>query len=299
MPGTGTLNGWTIGFIGLGLMGRPMAENLLSSGARVVGHNRSRAAVEDLRARGLRPARSPGEVAGATDAVILMLPDTDAVEEVLLGDRGVVAGLRADALVIDMGTTAVMPTRRFAAEVSGAGGRYVDAPVSGGAVGAREATLSIMAGGAPDAFERARPVLETLGRNVSHIGDVGAGQVAKTVNQVIVGLTIGAVSEALILAETAGVDPARVRDALMGGFATSRILELHGKRMIDGDFEPGGRARTQRKDMFEAAEFAAALGIELPALNLNLELYDRLLERGWGDLDHSALYKLVKDVQKP
>ena len=168
MPGTGTLNGRTIGFVGLGLMGRPMAENLLSSGARVVGHNRSRAVVEDLRARGLRPARSPAEVAGAADAVILMLPDTDAVEEVLLGARGVVAGLRADALVIDMGTTAVMPTRRFAAAVSGVGGRYVDAPVSGGAVGAREATLSIMAGGTPDAFERARPVLETLGRNVSH-----------------------------------------------------------------------------------------------------------------------------------
>ncbi len=295
----GPLDGRTIGFIGLGLMGRPMAENLLSAGARVVGHNRSRAVVEELRARGLRPAGGPGEAAEAADTVILMLPDTDAVEEVLLGERGVVAGLRAGALVIDMGTTAVPPTRRFAAAVAGAGGRYVDAPVSGGAVGARDAALSIMAGGAPEDFERARPVFEVLGRNVSLVGGVGAGQVAKTVNQVIVGLTIGAVAEALVLAEAAGVDPARVRDALMGGFASSRILELHGKRMIDGDFTPGGRARTQRKDMFEAAEFAAALGIELPALNLNLELYDRLLERGWGDLDHSALHKLVRDVQKP
>ena len=156
-----------------------------------------------------------------------------------------------------------------------------------------------MAGGSPEDFAHLEPVMAHLARRFTLMGPVGAGQTAKLVNQVIVGLTIGAVSEALILAETAGVDPARVRDALMGGFATSRILELHGKRMIDGDFKPGGRARTQRKDMFEAAEFAAALGIELPALNLNLELYDRLLERGWGDLDHSALYKLVKDVQKP
>ncbi len=297
MARTAALDGRTIGFIGLGLMGRPMAENLLAAGASVVGHNRSRAVVEDLSAKGLRPARDPRDVAETADTLIFMLPDTDAVEIVLLGGRGVVEGLRPDALVIDMGTTAVMATRRFAAAVAGADGRYVDAPVSGGAVGARDGALSIMAGGNSDAFGRAKPVFEVLGRNVSHVGDVGAGQVTKTVNQVIVGLTIGAVAEALVLAAAAGVDPARVRDALMGGFATSRILELHGKRMIDGDFDPGGRARTQRKDMFEAVEFASALGIDLPALNLNLELYDKLLARGWGDLDHSALHKLIEDIQ--
>lgn len=292
------LDGRTIGFIGLGLMGRPMTENLLAAGASVVGHNRSQAVIEELSANGLRPARSPGEVAEAADTIILMLPDTDTVERTLLGEQGIVGGLRADALVIDMGTTAVMATRRFASAVAEAGGHYVDAPVSGGAVGARDAALSIMVGASPEAFDRAEPIFEVLGRNISHVGDVSAGQVAKTVNQVIVGLTIGAVSEALVLAETAGVDPAKVRDALIGGFATSRILELHGKRMIDDNFEPGGRAKTQRKDMFEATEFASTLGIELPALNLNLELYDKLLDRGWGDLDHSALYKLIKDLQK-
>ncbi len=292
------LDGRTIGFIGLGLMGRPMTENLLAAGASVVGYNRSQAVIEELSASGLRPARSPSEVAEAADAVILMLPDTDTVQQILLGEQGVVGGLQAHALVIDMGTTAVMATRRFASAVVDAGGHYVDAPVSGGAVGARDAALSIMVGGSSEAFDRAQPIFKVLGRNISHVGDVSAGQVAKTVNQVIVGLTIGAVSEALVLAETAGVDPAKVRDALIGGFATSRILELHGKRMIDDNFEPGGRAKTQRKDMFEATEFASTLGIELPALNLNLELYDKLLDRGWGDLDHSALYKLIKDFQK-
>ena len=292
------LDGRTIGFIGLGLMGRPMTENLLAAGASVVGYNRSQAVIEELSASGLRPARSPSEVAEAADTVILMLPDTDTVQQILLGEQGVVGDLQTDALVIDMGTTAVMATRQFASAVADAGGHYVDAPVSGGAVGARDAALSIMVGGSLEAFDRAEPIFKVLGRNISHVGDVSAGQVAKTVNQVIVGLTIGAVSEALVLAETAGVDPAKVRDALIGGFATSRILELHGKRMIDDNFEPGGRAKTQRKDMFEATEFASTLGIELPALNLNLELYDKLLDRGWGDLDHSALYKLIKDLQK-
>ena len=292
------LDGRTIGFIGLGLMGRPMTENLLAAGASVVGYNRSQAVIEELSASGLRPARSPSEVAEAADTVILMLPDTDTVQQILLGEQGVVGDLQTDALVIDMGTTAVMATRRFASAVADAGGHYMDAPVSGGAVGARDAALSIMVGGSLEAFDRAEPIFKVLGRNISHVGDVSAGQVAKTVNQVIVGLTIGAVSEALVLAETAGVDPAKVRDALIGGFATSRILELHGKRMIDDNFEPGGRAKTQRKDMFEATEFASTLGIELPALNLNLELYDKLLDRGWGDLDHSALYKLIKDLQK-
>ncbi len=222
------LDGRTIGFIGLGLMGRPMTENLLAAGASVVGYNRSQAVIEELSASGLRPARSPSEVAEAADTVILMLPDTDTVQQILLGEQGVVGGLQAHALVIDMGTTAVMATRRFASAVADAGGHYVDAPVSGGAVGARDAALSIMVGGSPEAFDRAQPIFEVLGRNISHVGDISAGQVAKTVNQVIVGLTIGAVSEALVLAETAGVDPAKVRDALIGGFATSEFWSCMG-----------------------------------------------------------------------
>ena len=295
----GALQGSKIGFIGLGLMGRPMTENILAAGASVVGHNRSQKVVEELSAKGLVPGATPSKVGDASDTVILMLPDTETVEKILLGDDGVVHGLQRGGLVIDMGTTAVMATRQFATAIEEAGGQYVDAPVSGGAVGAQSASLSIMAGGSEDAFARAQSIFDVLGQNVSHVGGVGAGQVTKTVNQVIVGLTIGAVSEALVLAESAGVDPAKVREALMGGFATSRILELHGKRMIEDNFEPGGRAKTQRKDMFEATEFASALGIELPALKLNLELYDKLLERGWGELDHSALYKLIKDIQNP
>ena len=294
----GTLEGQTIGFIGIGLMGRPMTENLLSASASVIGHNRSQQVVEDLSAKGLTPAAAPKNVAETADTVILMLPDTGTVEHILFGESGVIEGIQSGSLVIDMGTTAVMATRQFAAAIEEAGGDYVDAPVSGGAVGAQGASLSIMAGGSDTAFGRAQPIFEVLGQNISHVGDASAGQVTKTVNQVIVGLTIGAVSEALVLAESAGVDPAKVREALMGGFATSRILELHGKRMIEDNFEPGGRAKTQRKDMFEAIEFASALGIKLPALNLNLELYDKLLERGWGELDHSALYKLIKDIRK-
>ncbi len=169
----------------------------------------------------------------------------------------------------------------------------MDAPVSGGVVGAEQASLAIMAGGSDDAIARARPLLEILGANVTHVGEVSAGQVAKAANQVIVGLTIGAVAEALALAKRAGVDPAKVRAALRGGFADSRIMELHGQRMIDGEFAPGGKVVTQRKDMFQALQLAHAFDLELPATDLNMTLYDQLIESGGGDLDHSALFKVI------
>ena len=282
-----------IGFIGLGLMGAPMARNLGRAGIDLVIHNRSRPIVDALAAEGMRPAPSPRAVAAAADAVILMLTDTAAVEAVLLGDEGVLAGLRAGALVIDMGTTKALATRDFAGRTAAAGGAYVDAPVSGGEVGAKAATLTIMAGGAAAAVERAMPLLRLLGAAVTHVGPVGAGQVAKSANQAIVGLTIGAVAEALTLAKKAGADPAKVREALMGGFAASRILELHGQRMIDGTFAPGGRVTTQRKDVADALELAAAVGAELPALKLSLGLWDDLIAAGHGGLDHSALIKRI------
>lgn len=288
------LSGRTIGFVGLGLMGKPMARNLQRAGAQMVICNRSQDVVEELAAEGMQPAASPAEVAADAGTVILMLPDTPAVERVVLGEGGIVSGLRPDGLVIDMGTTKVPETRRFAAAVATAGGDYVDAPVSGGTIGAIEGALIIMAGGGEAALARVRPVLEVLGKRTTHVGDVGAGQIAKAANQVIVGLNIGAVAEALTLARRAGADPARVREALQGGFADSRILEVHGKRMVDGTFAPGGKCTTQRKDLSQALELAGELGFALPATQLCMELYDKVIAAGHGDLDHSALIKALE-----
>lgn len=283
-----------IGVIGLGLMGKPMAANLHAAGYRVYIHNRSRPVVDELAARGMKACASPAEVAGRADIIILMLSDTDAVEKVLFGEHGLVDGLGRDQVVIDMGTTDATATRRFAGRVEERGARYVDAPVSGGQVGAEEAALTIMVGAAADDFDRVRPVLQALGKNVTRVGEVGAGQVAKAANQVIVGLTIGAVAEAINLARCAGVDPAKMREAFKGGFAWSRIMELHGQRMIDDQFEPGGKVATQRKDLAQALALAEQVGARMPATRLNLDLYEQLVSRGCGDLDHSALIKMLE-----
>lgn len=288
-----SLQGQEIGFIGLGLMGRPMCKNLQLAGASLIIYNRSRAKVDEFAKQGMAPATSPRQVAERTDTVVIMVSDTPAVEEVLTAPDGVLAGLKPGALVIDMGTTAVQATRKLAGEVRKKGAEYLDAPVSGGVVGAEAATLAIMVGGLDIAVERAMPLFEVLGKNITHVGDVGAGQVAKAANQVIVGLTIGAVAEALTLAKRSGVDPAMVRKALQGGFAGSRILEVHGERMVKGTFDPGGKAVIQRKDLAQALELAQSFDLELPATRLNMRLYDRLIESGGGELDHSALIKVI------
>jgi 3-hydroxyisobutyrate dehydrogenase-like beta-hydroxyacid dehydrogenase len=288
-----TLDGQTIGFIGLGLMGRHMARNLQAAGAALIIHNRSQGVIEELATEGMTAAATPGDVAAKSEAVILMLPDTPAVETVLRGPGGVLSGLTPDTLVIDMGTTKVIATRGFAADVEAAGGIYVDAPVSGGTIGAEGGTLTIMAGGTDATIARAQPLFDVLGQKTTHVGLISTGQVAKAANQVIVGLNIGAVAEALVLAKKAGADPARVREALGGGFADSRILEVHGQRMIDGAFAPGGKCTTQRKDMDQALELAAELGFEMPATALGRDLYDKLINAGHGDLDHSALIKAI------
>lgn len=288
-----SLQGQDIGFVGLGLMGRPMCKNLQLAGANLVIYNRSRAKVDEMAKQGMSPASSPREVAERTDTVIIMVSDTPAVEKVLTAPDGIIAGLKPGALVIDMGTTAVQATRKLAGEVRRKGAEYIDAPVSGGVLGAEAATLAIMAGGLDIAMARAMPLFEVLGKNITHVGGVGAGQVAKAANQVIVGLTIGAVAEALTLAKRSGVDPARVRKALQGGFAASRILEVHGERMVKGTFEPGGKAVIQRKDLSQALDLAHSVGLELPATALNMSLYDRLIESGGGALDHSALVKVI------
>lgn len=289
------LAGTVVGFIGLGLMGRPMSLNLLAAGARVIVHSRSPDPVQELAEAGAVPVSSPASVAAKADTVITMLPDTPAVETVLLGTGGVVEGLKPGSLVIDMGTTGVMATRDFASVIEKAGGAYVDAPVSGGTIGAGDGTLVIMAGGSGEAVARAEAIFGVLGSRATHVGAVGTGQVAKAANQVIVGLNIGAVAEALTLAAKAGADPAKVREALRGGFADSRILEVHGQRMVDGDFRPGGKVTTQFKDLTQALELAAELGFSLPATALNRDLYARLIEAGHGDLDHSALIKAIAE----
>lgn len=286
-----SLKDYTLGFIGLGLMGRPMCLNLYQAGARLFIHNRSPEAARRLERPGIVAVASPAEVARSANIILLMVADTPAVEQVLFGKSGLVEGLQKNALVIDMGTTAVVPTREFASRLRQTGAEYIDAPVSGGEIGAINGTLTIMAGGNTEAIQRALPLFDVLGSKFTHVGDIGAGQIAKAANQVIVGLNIGAVAEALALARSAGADPAKVREALMGGFAGSRILEVHGQRMIEKNFKPGGKITTQYKDLVQALELATLYGLELPATQLNAELYKSLIDQGLGNLDHSALIK--------
>jgi len=271
-----------------------MCLNLHKAGARMIVYNRSRAVIDQVDRPGIVAADSPADVARSASIVLLMVSDTPAVEQVLFGEYGILSGLNADSLIIDMGTTSVVATRKYARRIQDAGAAYVDAPVSGGEIGAIDASLAIMAGGDNEAIARARAVFDILGSRFTHVGGIGAGQVAKAANQIIVGLNIGAVAEALALAQSAGADPARVREALMGGFAASRILEVHGQRMIDGDFMPGAKVSTQYKDLVQALELGGRYEQELPATELNLSLYQSLIENGQGDLDHSALIKVLK-----
>lgn len=289
-----SLQGHTLGFVGLGLMGKPMAVNLHAQGAHVYINNRSQGVVDELAGAGLFRAPTPRDAARHADIVVLMLPDTSAVEAVLFGKDGVAEGVGPNTLIVDMGTTEATATRAFAKRIEALGGSYVDAPVSGGTIGAETGTLVFMVGGTNAAFDRVRPVLDVLGKSAVHIGDVGTGQVAKAANQVIVGLTISAVGEALKLAERAGADPAKVREALSGGFAGSRILEVHGQRMIDGEFTPGGKCVTQRKDLYQALKLAAEHDLNLPTTALVMEQYDVLIDAGFGELDHAALIKVLE-----
>ena len=294
----GALDGHAIALVGVGVMGRWMASHLAATGAAMMLHNRTRAKAEAAAAPGVSVADTPAEAARGRGMVILMVTDTQAAEAALFGRGGIAEGLSAGALVIDMGTTAVAATRSFAQRLAERGVDFLDAPVSGGEAAAKSAALTIMAGGSERDFARAKPVFEMLGRTITHVGGIGAGQVAKAANQAIVALTIAAVAEALTLAKRAGVDPARVRDAIRGGFAESRILEVHGRRMIEGDFAPGGRVKIQRKDVAQALDLAESVGLELPSLRLSLGLWDKMIARGWGDLDHSALIKLIDEGER-
>jgi 2-hydroxy-3-oxopropionate reductase len=282
-----------IGFIGLGLMGRPMASNLIKGG-HTLFLNRVKPVSQPLVDQGGKAVDTPRAAAEAGDVIILMVPDTPDVERVLFGPDGVAEGLSPGKLVIDMSSISPVATKQFAARIAEKGCDYVDAPVSGGEVGAKNASLTIMCGGKESAFARARPLFELMGKNITLVGGVGDGQTTKVANQIIVGLTIEAVSEALMFAEKAGADPAKVRAALMGGFASSRILELHGERMIKETFEPGFRIRLHRKDMKLAIDAGQALSLALPNAAATHQLMSAAVGRGDGDLDHSALIRTLK-----
>ncbi len=281
-----------IGFIGLGVMGRPMAEHLIDAG-HTLHLSRVKENSQKLVARGGKSAASAKAVAEASDIVILMLPDTPDVEAVLFGPDGVASGLTEGKLVIDMSSISPVATKAFARRIEALGCDYLDAPVSGGEVGAKAASLTIMVGGQQHVFERARPLFEKMGKNITLIGGVGDGQTAKVANQIIVGVTIEAVAEALLFARSAGADPAKVRSALMGGFASSRILEVHGERMVTEAFEPGFRIRLHRKDMTLAVDAARALDLSLPNTAATQQLMNAAIANGDGERDHSALIRTL------
>jgi len=285
-----------IGFIGLGIMGKPMARNLIKAKYPLVVHDRNRGPVDELAAEGATPATSSKEVTEQSDVVITMLPDSPDVEKVVFGKDGVLEGVSSGMLFIDMSTIAPATARSVYETLKAKGVESLDAPVSGGEVGAKEATLSIMVGGIEDAFQRAMPIFEVMGKNIVLIGEPGAGQVTKACNQIVVGVTIQAVSEALILARKSGVDPARVREALLGGFAKSRILELHGQRIIDRTFQPGFRIRLHRKDLGIALQTGRELSLPLMTTSTVAELMNALIARGDGDLDHSSLALLLDQL---
>jgi 2-hydroxy-3-oxopropionate reductase len=279
-----------VGFIGLGIMGKPMAKNLLAAGLDVTVHSRSPGPVDEVVDAGATKASRPAEVAAASDVTITMLPDTPDVEQVLTGAGGVLEGAARGSLVIDMSSIDPAPTRAMAETFAASDVAMLDAPVSGGERGAIDATLSIMVGGDDAAVQRAMPLFHALGKTIVHVGPSGAGQVTKACNQLVVAATIEAVAEALLLAERSGVDPAKVREALLGGFAGSKILEVHGQRMLDRTFAPGFRIRLHRKDARIVEEAAAATGTPIPSFTVVAGQLQRAVEGGDGELDHSALF---------
>ncbi len=283
----------TIGFIGLGIMGTPMAGHLIKGGHEVFLASRSGVPQELIDAGGKACANAK-EVAAAADITITMVPDTPDVDAALFGENGVAQGLTPGKLVVDMSSISPVATKEFASRINGLGCDYLDAPVSGGDVGAKAASLSIMAGGPLSAFDRAKPVFEFMGKNITRVGENGDGQTTKVANQIVVALTIEAVAEGLLFASKAGADPAKVRQALMGGLATSRILEVHGERMIKRTFDPGFRIALHQKDLNLALQSAKALHLSLPNTANCQELFNACAAHGGGAWDHSALVRALE-----
>ena len=275
-----------IGFIGLGIIGAPMAGHLLAAGHTLFVRTRSQVPAA---LSGATVCATNADVARSADIVFLMLPDTPDVETVLFGEQGVAQGLSAGKVVVDMSSISPMETQRFAKRINALGCEYLDAPVSGGEVGAKAASLTIMVGGSEATFEQVKPLLELMGKNITLVGGNGDGQTTKVANQIIVALNIAAVSEALVFASKAGADPAKVRQALMGGFAASRILEVHGERMIKRTFNPGFRIKLHQKDLNLALQGARELGVALPQTANAAQMMQACAAQGLADMDHSAL----------
>lgn len=287
-----------IGFIGLGNMGKPMVQHLISAGAKVILYNRSMQVLEELEGKGAEIVSSPREVAEKVEngIIFLSLPNANSVAAVVEGGNGLFAGLAVGSKVVDMGSTAVEPTREWYEKTNSLGSDWIDAPVSGGQKGALEASLAIMVGGNEESYKAVRPLLEILGSTVSYMGPSGAGQCTKLANQIIVASSIASLSEAFLLCKENGVDLKKARNTLMGGFAKSTVLDQHGQRMIEGNFEPGGTAVNQLKDLLEAFKVAGKSGLKLPMLETNKKLWERMLEDGLGKLDHSGLYEWYRQT---
>lgn len=288
----------TVGFIGLGVMGRPMAKNLLARGYPLVVHSRSPGPVDELVAAGAKAAASPADVARAATRIITMLPDSPDVELVLEGERGVFSGIQRGTILIDTSTIAPAVARRLADRARVLAAEMLDAPVSGGEIGAIDATLAIMVGGDEAAFREVKPILDAMGNpgKVVRIGESGAGQICKVCNQMVIGGTLAAVSEAFSLARKSGVDPARVRQALLGGFAASRVLEVHGERMLQGNYKPGFRARLYAKDLRIASQTLAEQESPAPVSAIVQQLVTALVASGRGDDDYAALATVLFDM---
>lgn len=285
-----------IGFIGLGIMGRPMATNLIKHGHSLRVWSRRVASMQPLLDAGAGGADSPADVARQVDIVFSMLPDAPDVREVLLGDNGVARGAHPGLIAVDMSTISPIAARAIAAEMSTAGIDFLDAPVSGGEVGAIAGTLSIMAGGAVDVFDRVRPYFESMGKTITLLGASGAGQAAKAANQIITGVNVLAVAEAFNFAEKNGVDLVRLKDVLMGGSAASRTLEIHGQRMLDRSFEPGFKSWMRQKDMNIVIQTAHQLGVYLPTTAATAQMYNAVIASGLGESDQSIIIQLLEQL---
>jgi 2-hydroxy-3-oxopropionate reductase len=284
-----------IGFIGLGIMGNPMASQLIKAGHEVFLHSRTKVPGELVEAGG-KACASGREVAEQADIIITMVPDTPHVAAVLFDPDGVAAGLAPGKVVVDMSSISPVDTKQFAARINALGCEYVDAPVSGGEVGAKAASLTIMVGANEAAFDRVRPLFELMGKNITLVGGNGAGQTCKVANQIIVALNIEAVGEALLFASKMGADPAKVRQALMGGFAASRILEVHGERMVKRTFAPGFRIELHQKDLNLALSSARAIGVSLPNTATAQELFNSCAAHGGAAQDHSAMVQALEKL---
>jgi 2-hydroxy-3-oxopropionate reductase len=285
-----------LGFIGLGIMGKPMAGHLVKAGNRVYVYDKVSSYVQELVEQGAIACNSAKEVAAKAPIVFLMLPDTPDVDDVLFGRDGVAEGIKPDSTVVDMSSISPIATRQFAERLRVLKVEMLDAPVSGGQVGAQNATLSIMVGGKEAVFSAIKPFFEVMGKNIVHIGGIGDGQVCKVANQIVVALTLEAISEALVFASKAGADPAKVREALLGGFAQSKILEVHGERMLKRTFAPGFRIRLHQKDLNLALQAARELGVSLPNTATAQELFNAISADGGIDLDHSAMVTALEKL---